>query len=104
MVPNTFVLLALVASDFVAAAPLSSSTNVASSLLTSINVSPTIVPASDNANAALWGPDANIHPEPIRGQLGASILGPQNVPVELQNPDLLAPPTTDEGDVKNAKW
>ncbi|KAK7032547.1 hypothetical protein VNI00_012945 [Paramarasmius palmivorus] len=30
--------------------------------------------------------------------------GPDNVPLELENPDMLAPPTTDNGQVGNAKW
>jgi hypothetical protein len=38
-------------------------------------------------------------PQPVRGTTGASILGPQNVPLGQQNPDLLAPPRTDEGTV-----
>ena len=33
-------------------------------------------------------------PEPIRGDRGATILGPRNVPVERENPDLLASPYT----------
>ena len=40
---------------------------------------------------------ASPNPEPERGNLGASILGPQNLAIELQNPDPLAPPTTDHG-------
>lgn len=36
---------------------------------------------------------------PIRGSLGASILGPVNPALQDQNPDLLAPPTTDQGTV-----
>ena len=36
---------------------------------------------------------------PIRGDLGASVLGPDNIPVDLQNPDLLAGPSTDHGSV-----
>lgn len=31
-------------------------------------------------------------------------MGPQNIPIALQNPDLMAPPTTDHGSVQNAKW
>ncbi|TCD66422.1 hypothetical protein EIP91_001358 [Steccherinum ochraceum] len=42
--------------------------------------------------------------QPIRGPLGASILGPDNQPMDQQNPDLLTPPTTDQGTVGNAKW
>ena len=37
-------------------------------------------------------------PEPVRGNLGAPILGPRNVPLERENPDLLASPYTDAGE------
>ncbi|KAI0032853.1 oxalate oxidase [Vararia minispora EC-137] len=66
----------------------------------------TVKPISQNLNAPIF-PVADtsvVEPEPMRGTLGANILGPQNVPLEHQNPDLLAPPTTDEGIVGNAKW
>jgi len=43
-------------------------------------------------------------PEAIRGPTGNKVLGPQNIPIDLQNPDALAPPTTDNGDVRNFKW
>jgi oxalate decarboxylase len=43
-------------------------------------------------------------PEPIRDGLGASILGPRNVPVERENPDLLASPSTDAGTLPNLKF
>ena len=43
-------------------------------------------------------------PEPIRDGLGASIMGPRNVPVELENPDLLASPDTDDGTIPNLKF
>ena len=43
-------------------------------------------------------------PQPIRGDLGASILGPRNVPVERENPDLLASPVTDSGTIPNLKF
>ncbi len=33
-------------------------------------------------------------PAPIRGETGASIMGPRNVPLELKNPDQLASPYT----------
>ncbi|KAI0359940.1 Bicupin, oxalate decarboxylase/oxidase [Trametes cingulata] len=64
----------------------------------------TVPLASDNPNDILWLPDTNIIPEPIRGSLGANILGPQNIEIDRQNADLLAPPTTDSGSVQNAKW
>src|SRR6185436_16795111 len=43
-------------------------------------------------------------PQPIRGNLGASILGPRNVPVERENRDLLASPSTDSGTIPNLKF
>jgi oxalate decarboxylase len=43
-------------------------------------------------------------PQPIRGDRGASILGPRNVPVERENPDLLASPSTDAGTIPNLKF
>ena len=42
--------------------------------------------------------------EPIRDGLGAPILGPRNVPVESENPDLLASPYTDAGTIPNLKF
>jgi len=43
-------------------------------------------------------------PEPIRGADGATILGPRNIAVETQNPDLLVPPRTDSRTVPNLKY
>jgi len=43
-------------------------------------------------------------PQPIRGDRGASILGPRNVPLESENPDLLASPYTDAGTIPNLKF
>jgi oxalate decarboxylase len=43
-------------------------------------------------------------PEPIRGGQGATILGPRNVPVERENPDVLVAPDTDAGTVPNLKF
>jgi oxalate decarboxylase len=42
--------------------------------------------------------------EPIRGDRGAAILGPRNVPLERENPDLLASPYTDSGTIPNLKF
>lgn len=61
--------------------------------------SPTVPYASDDPNIPLWNAHSDIVPEGRRGTYGASVLGPQNVPVALQNTDLLAPPTTDHGDM-----
>ncbi|KAI0775274.1 oxalate decarboxylase [Trametes elegans] len=66
--------------------------------------SETVALATDDPNEILWLPDTTIDPQAIRGSLGANILGPQNVPIDRQNADLLAPPTTDAGSVQNAKW
>ena len=60
----------------------------------------TVPYASENPNPVMWGPDWDGKPKPLRGSLGTTnIMGPQNVPMDLQNPDLLAPPTTDAGTV-----
>ncbi|RPD75292.1 Bicupin, oxalate decarboxylase/oxidase [Lentinus tigrinus ALCF2SS1-7] len=64
----------------------------------------TVALASDDPNDLLWQPDSDIIPTGQRGQLGANVIGPQNVPIDLQNADLLAPPTTDHGEIPNAKW
>ena len=40
----------------------------------------------------------------IRDGIGADIVGPQNVPMQRENPDLLVPPATDKGDLPNLKW
>jgi oxalate decarboxylase len=43
-------------------------------------------------------------PEPIRGDRGATILGPRNVPLERENPDQLGSPYTDSGTIPNLKF
>ncbi len=42
--------------------------------------------------------------QPIRGDKGAPIMGPHNVPLERENPDLLASPDTDAGTIPNLKF
>ncbi|KAH7884814.1 putative oxalate decarboxylase/oxidase [Phlebopus sp. FC_14] len=66
--------------------------------------SPTVPYASDDPNNVLWLPTGDTTPKPQRGSLGATVLGPQNVELDLMNADFLAPPTTDNGDVANIKW
>lgn len=61
--------------------------------------SPTVPYATDDPNRELWNPLSNVDPQPVRGTLGADIIAQQNVPLQLQNSDLLAPPTTDHGSV-----
>ena len=70
-----------------------------SSTLSAVPVYETVAPASDDPNYVAWGPDYSGTPEAIRGSLGSTVIGPQNVPLDLENPDLLAPPTTDNGEV-----
>jgi oxalate decarboxylase len=48
--------------------------------------------------------DLSNGPQPIRGDRGASILGPRNVPMERENPDLLRSPSTDAGTIPNLKF
>jgi oxalate decarboxylase len=43
-------------------------------------------------------------PQPIRGERGAPILGPRNIPLERENPDMLASPSTDAGTIPNLKF
>ncbi len=43
-------------------------------------------------------------PQPIRGNLGAPVIGPRNLPIERENADQLAPPLTDSGTVPNLKF
>ena len=43
-------------------------------------------------------------PQPIVDGRGASILGPRNVPLELENPDVLVSPATGAGTIPNLKF
>ncbi|KAJ7820791.1 oxalate decarboxylase [Mycena leptocephala] len=98
---------------FVSAAPAASAVSSVSSAKSSVphpsstssaaEATATVPFASTDPNLPLWGLDSG-SPEPIRESFGAPILGPSNIPVEQQNPDLLAPPTTDSGSLSNAKW
>ena len=63
------------------------------------SASPTVPYASDDPNYPLWNETSDITPQAERGTLGATLMGPHDVQIELQNPDLLAPPTTDSGSV-----
>ncbi|KZT29786.1 oxalate decarboxylase [Neolentinus lepideus HHB14362 ss-1] len=81
----------------VGAAPASPSVSAAES-------EATVAFASDDPNYTLWNENSTNTPEAIRGSLGTTVIGPQNVPIDLENPNLLAPPTTDAGTIGNAKW
>lgn len=87
-------LSALLLASIAAAAP-----SPASSVSSAPPSTPTDPYTSSDPNLPLWNAHSDVTPEPIRGPLGATILGPQNLELELQNPDLLAPPTTDNGDM-----
>jgi oxalate decarboxylase len=50
------------------------------------------------------GADGDGLPQPIQGNLGATIMGPHNVPLERENPDLLTSPQTDHGTIPNLKY
>ncbi|HEY7969396.1 MAG TPA: cupin domain-containing protein, partial [Candidatus Limnocylindrales bacterium] len=43
-------------------------------------------------------------PQPVVDGRGATILGPRNVPIERQNPDVLISPVTDAGTIPNLHW
>jgi oxalate decarboxylase len=43
-------------------------------------------------------------PQPVVDGRGGTILGPRNVPIERQNPDVLIAPATDAGTVPNLNW
>lgn len=59
----------------------------------------TVEPIGSFANAPVWDQGADVDPEGINGELGASIIAPENVPLDQMNPDFIAPPTTDSGSV-----
>ena len=78
----------------------SSAAPAVSSILSAAEATATVAYATDNPNRLAWNPNNETAVvQPIRGALGATILGPQNDALQLQNPDLLAPPTTDHGSV-----
>lgn len=59
---------------------------------------PTVSYASNDPNYWLWTAESvDVDPQPIRGGLGTDILGPENIPLEIENSNTLAPPTTDNG-------
>jgi oxalate decarboxylase len=43
-------------------------------------------------------------PQPVRDGVGATIMGPRNVPLERENPHQLASPGTDAGTIPNLKF
>ncbi|KAF8752770.1 Oxalate Decarboxylase [Rhizoctonia solani] len=65
--------------------------------------SPTVPYASDDPNYSYLDRYQSGTPEPIIGAAGANILGPQNIPLERESPDFMAPPTTIVA-LENVKW
>src|SRR5438445_13477333 len=43
-------------------------------------------------------------PEPIRGNAGASVIGPRNPSREAENRDVILSPPTDHGTLGNLRW
>ncbi|QRW25012.1 oxalate decarboxylase [Rhizoctonia solani] len=68
-------------------------TNIPSSTTDSSHPSPTVPYASGDLNESYLDKFQNELPEPVRGSKGAKILGPQNIPLDRQNPDFLASPS-----------
>jgi len=83
---------------FVTSVPLDTST-AGTSTSSLLEPSATVVPISLNPNQALWNASVVDTPQAIRGSLGATVIGPTDAEIVKQNPDLLAPPTTDAGTV-----
>lgn len=59
----------------------------------------TVAPASNDPNFQVFPQGTNETPEAINGKLGATIIFPDNTELNQQNPDLIAPPSTDHGSV-----
>ncbi|CAE6459451.1 unnamed protein product [Rhizoctonia solani] len=83
--------------------PTSVSSLPSSAVATATVPSPTVAYASDDPNDSFWNQYQSGTPEPIVGSAGANILGPQNIPLERESPDFMAPPTTDAGSVENTE-
>ncbi|KDQ59152.1 hypothetical protein JAAARDRAFT_128142 [Jaapia argillacea MUCL 33604] len=99
---TSFLCLAL-ALGAVAAQGVSSSTTTTTS--SAATPSPTLPYASDDPNYPMWNNYTETTPEAERGTLGTTVIGgTSDLQLDIQNPDLLAPPTTDAGTVSNAKW
>ncbi|KAI0729961.1 oxalate decarboxylase [Fomitopsis betulina] len=98
-----FVLAAILTSGFVDAAPAALPVT-GSSVAPAVAPSETVLFASDLHNGIMWNTTTDSDPQPMRGQLGGTILAQQNIPLQQQNPDILAPPTTDHNTVPNVKW
>ncbi|KAL5526656.1 hypothetical protein ACEPAF_8380 [Sanghuangporus sanghuang] len=67
----------------------------------------TVATASNDANHQTFPQGTDEVSQAINGDLGATILSEDNIEILQQNPDAIAPPTTDSGSTYvagNAKW
>ena len=77
----------------------SSSSASGTSTSSAADATSTVPYASDDPNGVQWNETSTATPQAERSTVGSTILGPHNVPLELQSPALLAPPTSDSGSV-----
>jgi hypothetical protein len=69
------------------------------------NSAPPYTPGNkDPLDRAIDAVGDNLDPLPWRNGLGASVLGPWNSERSRQSPDLVRPPSTDRGNMKNMRW
>lgn len=69
------------------------------------NAAPPYTPGhKDPLDKAIDAVGDNLKPLPWRNGLGASVLGPWNEERSRQSPDLVRPPSTDHGNMKNMRW
>ena len=109
---NPRTLYSLILASFVLAGPVSTdsfssdhgsgtstSWQSSSNTLSAPSEAQTVPPASDDPNFQIYPPGFDGTPKATRGPLGANILQKDNTAIDRQNPDILAPPTTDHGNV-----
>lgn len=60
--------------------------------------------SSTNPDFSINMEDDGVTPESIRGKKGSVGFGPANLPLMAQNPDSVAPPSTDHGSTPQSKW
>lgn len=107
MIPAPFCLASLFLVTACSAAPTlpvasstiqSNATQNATQTSSTADATATVPFISTDLNEVLWNSsDAQPDPQAIRGSLGATILGPTDDFITVENADLLAPPTTDNG-------
>ena len=109
---NPRTLYSLILASFVLAGPVSkdsfssdhgsgtsTSWQSSSNTLSAPSEAQTVPPASDDPNFQIYPPGFDGTPKATRGPLGANILQKDNTAIDRQNPDILAPPTPDHGNV-----